>query len=112
MSRVSRKARDIGLDVPLPAKSCDDVNCPFHGKLSVRGITLTGKVVSFKMDKTAVLEREFIRYVKKYKRYEKRRTRINVHVPPCLDLSVGDQVLAAECRPLSKTVSFVVVAKR
>ena len=30
---------------------------------------------------------------------------------PCLGLKVGDKVRIAECRPLSKTVSFVVIEK-
>src|SRR5256885_1034127 len=29
--------RDIGIDVPMPAKACTDVKCPFHGRLPVRG---------------------------------------------------------------------------
>ncbi|NIN53148.1 MAG: 30S ribosomal protein S17 [Nitrososphaeria archaeon] len=111
MSRAAKKVRDIGLDVSLPTKSCDDANCPFHGKLPVRGITLRGRIVSRKMDNTAIVEREYLHYVKKYKRYERRKTRISVHVPPCLEISVGDEVTIAECRPLSKTVSFVTVAK-
>ena len=107
-----KKVKDIGLDVPLPSKTCNDVNCPFHGSLRVRGILIEGKIVSFKMDKTAVLEREYLNYVKKYKRYERRRSKISVHVPPCLDVKEGDLVIAGECRPISKTVSFVVIAKK
>ncbi|MDD3573791.1 MAG: 30S ribosomal protein S17, partial [Methanospirillum sp.] len=30
-------AKNIGLNVPVPEKECDDVNCPFHGTLPVRG---------------------------------------------------------------------------
>ncbi len=105
-------ARDIGLDVPTPTKTCEDANCPFHGKISVRGITLEGRVVSFKMNKTAVLERQYLHKVRKYKRYMRRRSRMSVHIPPCLDVNVGDSIVAAECRPISKTVSFVAVAKR
>ena len=108
---MGKTARDIGLDVPIPTKTCEDVNCPFHGKLSIRGITMTGEIASFKMDKTAVLERKYLYYVKKYKRYERRKTRMNVHVPPCLDINEADRVLVAECRPISKTVTFTVVSK-
>lgn len=107
-----KKVKNIGLDVPPPSKPCEDKNCPFHGYLRVRGVLIEGRIVSFKMDKTAVLEREYSHYVKKYKRYERRRSRISVHVPPCLDVKEGDLVIAGECRPISKTVSFVVIAKR
>jgi len=103
--------RDIGLDVAPPKKSCDDPICPFHGSLSVRKKTLDGRVVSDKMPHTIVVERDYFLYVKKYLRYEKRKSRLSAHLPPCLDVRTGDLVRIAECRPLSKTVSFVVVGK-
>lgn len=101
--------RDIGIDVPLPEKTCTDAHCPFHGKLPVRGQLLEGVVVSTKMQRTAVIEREYLRYLQKFERFEKRTRRMNVHAPPCLALSVGDRVTVMECRPLAKTVHFVAV---
>jgi small subunit ribosomal protein S17 len=109
---MERKVRDIGVDVKVPVAKCDDVHCPFHGKLSVRGQILDGVVVSTKMDKTAVVERNYLRYIKKFERYEKRTSRISAHCPPCLGVKVGDKVRIMECRPLSKTVSFVIIEKR
>ena len=108
----AEKIRNIGLNVPTPTKTCSDKNCPFHGDLRVRGALIEGRVTSLKMDKTAVLERTYLHYVKKYKRYERRKSRILVHVPPCLDVEKGDIVVAGECRPIAKHVSFVVIAKR
>ncbi|MCD6114219.1 MAG: 30S ribosomal protein S17 [Thermoprotei archaeon] len=103
-------ARNIGLPgVEPPEKECDDPNCPFHGTLSVRGIVLEGVVVSDKMDKTVVVEREYLHYVRKFRRYERRRSKIHAHNPPCINAKKGDRVLIAETRPISKTVSFVVV---
>jgi small subunit ribosomal protein S17 len=102
-------ARDIGIDVPLPEKACTDEHCPFHGKLSVRGQILEGVVVSTEMQRTAVVEREYLRYLQKFERFEKRTRRMNVHAPPCLSLSIGDRVTIMECRPLAKTVHFVAV---
>ena len=102
---------NIGLDVKSPKKPCDDRHCPFHGHLSVRRKFLDGKVVSAKMTKTVTVERDYLEYVKKYTRYEKRRSRIMAHSPPCLELIEGDRVRIAECRPLSKEVAFVVVEK-
>jgi small subunit ribosomal protein S17 len=61
------------------------------------------------MNGSVVVEREYLHYVKKYKRYEKRRSRYHAHSTPCLAASTGDVVKIAECRPLSKTKSFVVV---
>ncbi len=105
-------ARDIGIDVPPPEKTCTDEHCPFHGKLSVRGQSLEGVVVSTRMQRTAVVQREYLRYIQKYERFEKRTRRMNVHAPPCLALSVGDRVTVMECRPLSKTVQFVAIANQ
>ncbi len=94
-----------------PKKSCDDKNCPFHGELSVRGRVLEGSVVTAKMDKTVVVRRDYLQYVPKYRRYERRHGHVSAHSPPCLEVKEGDRVRIAECRPLSKTVSFVVVEK-
>lgn len=102
--------RNIGIPgIKPPEKKCDDPNCPFHGTLSVRGIVLEGVIVSDKMDKTVIVEREYLRFIKKYKRYERRRSRIPAHNPPCINAEKGDLVKIAETRPISKTVSFVVI---
>lgn len=100
----------IGLNVPEPEAGCDDVNCPFHGELAVRGQTLVGRVASTRMEKTVVVEREYDVKVPKYDRYMKRRSRISAHAPPCLAIKEGDRVTIAETRPLSKTKAHVVVA--
>lgn len=104
-------ARDIGLDVIPPSAECEDINCPFHGKLPVRGQIFEGVVVSDKMTDTVVVQREYTRRISKYERMEKRRSKIHAHNPPCIDAHKGDVVRVAECRPLSKTKSFVVIAK-
>ncbi|MGD0057553.1 MAG: 30S ribosomal protein S17 [Methanomassiliicoccales archaeon] len=104
--------RDIGIDVKAPETTCDDKNCPFHGQLPVRGLSLDGVVVSTKMDKTAIVERKYLRYVEKYERYEKRTSRYAAHNPPCLGAKIGDKVTIMECRSISKTVSFTIIGKR
>lgn len=101
----------MSLAFKKPKKACEDKNCPFHGALPVRGRVLDGVVVSAKMDKTVVVERNYLLYVSKFKKYERRRSRILSHNPPCVDAKEGDRVTIAECRPVSKTVSFVVVEK-
>jgi small subunit ribosomal protein S17 len=100
----------LGLNVQEPEEACADQNCPFHGELSVRGQTLNGEVASTDMEKTVVVEREYDVKVPKYDRFMKRRSRVPAHAPDCLDLAVGDTVTIAECRPLSKTKSHVVVS--
>ena len=102
-------AKNTGLDVHTPEKECTDVDCPFHGTLPVRGQVITGKVVSDRMKNTVVVARDYLHYIRKYNRYEKRSSRIHAHNPPCINAQVGNSVRIAECRPLSKTKSFVVV---
>jgi len=99
----------VGLNVQEPETTCEDPNCPFHGQLSLRGQVLEGVVVSDKADRTITIERSFYKFIRKYERYEKRKSKINVHKPDCFDVKVGDSVKVAECRPLSKTKNFVLV---
>jgi len=103
------KHRDIGVDVKAPERTCDDPNCPFHGTLSVRGQVFQGVVEKNKMDRTVVVKVERLHYVKKYERYERKYKKFSAHAPPCMDIEVGKEVKIMECRPISKTVSFVVV---
>lgn len=106
-----KKIRDIGIDVKIPDKECTDKKCPFHGKLSVRGQIIEGTVVSDKMNESVVVMRERLWYLKKYERYEKRRSKYLAHNPPCINAKIGDFVKIAECRPLSKHISFTVIEK-
>jgi small subunit ribosomal protein S17 len=101
----------VSLTFRKPKKTCEDINCPFHGELPIRGRVLEGVVVSAKMDKTVVVERDYLLYISKFKRYERRHSRIPSHAPPCIEAKEGDHVIIAESRPISKTVSFVVVEK-
>jgi small subunit ribosomal protein S17 len=101
----------MSLTFKKPKKTCEDSNCPFHGELSIRGRVLEGTVVTSKMEKTVVVERDYLSYISKFMRYERRRSRIPSHNPPCIDAKEGDRVIIAETRPISKTVSFVVVEK-
>ena len=91
--------------------ACKDNNCPFHGSLSLRGRKFTATVTSAKMRKTAVIEFPRLHYITKYERYEKRRTKLKVHNPECVSAKNGDVVEIMECRPLSKTKSFVITKK-
>lgn len=109
--KIAKPARNIGVEVIPPEESCDDPDCPFHGTLSVRGQILTGIVVTAKMDKTAIVQREILRVIPKYERFEKRTHNYAVHNPPCMDVKRGDLVRIMECRPLSKSKSFVVIEK-
>jgi small subunit ribosomal protein S17 len=63
------------------------------------------------MNKTVVVRRDFMNYVPKLKRYEWRHSHIPAHRPLCINVKEGDLVKIAECRPISKTISFVVIEK-
>jgi len=101
-----------GLGLSSPKRSCDDSRCPFHGHLKVRGKMLEGTIVSVSNKQTVVIQRELLHRVTKYNRYERRRSKVHAHLPPCVEAREGDWASIAECRPLAKTVSFVVVQTR
>jgi small subunit ribosomal protein S17 len=90
---------------------CNDKNCPNHGSLSLRGRTFKGVVIADVMQHTVTVEWERRKNVKKYERYEKKRTRVKAHNPECIAAQKGDIVEIMECRPLSKTKNFVIVKK-
>jgi small subunit ribosomal protein S17 len=104
-------AKDVGIDIPHPVRACTDRFCPYHGRLSVRGIQLDVQLVSRKMQNTVVVKRERRHYIQKYQRYEKRTTRMFAHMPPCIDADIGDMVRVMECRPLSKGTHMVVLGR-
>ncbi len=90
---------------------CKDKKCPYHGNLKVRGKTFEGIILSGKMEKTVKIGWERITKVKKYERYERKKSKITAHKPDCVKVSAGDRVIVGECRPLSKTKRFVVLKK-
>lgn len=101
-----------GLEVQAPKTKCSDERCPFHGGLKVRGRLLQGKVVSTAAKSFVVVQMESLKSVPKFNRGERRRSRMSAHLPGCIQVEEGNQVVIAECRPLSKTISFVVVEVR
>ena len=105
------KVRNIGLPVKNPKKKPEDGDNknPFNGTLSIRGKIFEGIVVKSAAKNTVILEKESPIYFEKFKRYGRGKNRIHAHVPSNLDVNDGDRVVAAECRQLAKSVSFVVV---
>lgn len=111
VEKKSVSHRNIGIDASPPEKTCNDVKCPWHGSLPIRGRTFVGKVVSSKSAKTAIVKWGYVHFIPKYERYERRHSRIVAYNPKCINAKPGDTVRIAECRPLSKTKSFVVIEK-
>lgn len=66
--------------------------------VSIRGRIIKGLVISTKMKRTIIVRRDYLQYVKKYRRYEKRHKNIPAHVSPCFKLKEGDVVTIGQCR--------------
>lgn len=101
----------MGINIKPPQKECEDRNCPFHGSLKIRGRILEGSVVRDKMERSVIVNVDFLKYYPKYERYARMTSRIPAHNPPCIGAKTGDKVKIMECRPISKTKAFVVVEK-
>ena len=125
----------MGLGIKTPETAIRgkyiDKKCPFTSAVTIRGSILKGLVISTKMQRTIIVRRDYLRYVKKYRRYnwsikiihsyEKRHCNIPAHCSPCFDVKEGDIVTIGQCRydfflihsnsyrPLSKTVRFNVI---
>lgn len=104
--------KNIGLKVKAPKNECDDAHCPFHGKLAIRGKLFDGKISSTKARQTITLQKETPIYFSKFRRYARAKSTIHAHLPACMEAKDGERAIAAECRPISKSVSYVVVEVR
>ncbi|MDD5144957.1 MAG: 30S ribosomal protein S17 [Candidatus Pacebacteria bacterium] len=72
--------------------------------------TLTGKVVSNKMSKTAVVEVERLVEHPKYRRRYKVHKRYKAALGE-FEVKEGDKVIIEECRPISKGKSWQIIKK-
>ena len=69
-----------------------DKKCPFTSSVSIRGKVFKGIVISTKMHRTIIIRKDYLHYVKKYNRYEKRHKNLAVHCSPAFDVKEGDIV--------------------
>jgi small subunit ribosomal protein S17 len=76
--------------------------------LSIRGFVQRGIVVSDKAKNTVIVERDATRFIAKYKRYARAKSRIPAHKPDEIKAEIGDEVEISECRKISKTKSWIV----
>ena len=109
--KLAVKHRNIGIEAKAPQEVCSDSKCPWHGTLPVRGRVFVGNVKAASVGKLAVIEWTRYHYITKYQRYERRNTRIVAYNPLCINAKANERIKIAECRPLSKTKSFVVVER-
>ena len=67
-------------------------------------------VISTKMKRTIIIRRDYLHYIKKYNRFEKRHKNLAAHCSPAFPrIKEGDIVTVGQCRPLAKTVRFNVI---
>ena len=109
-----RYFKKVGLGFVTPSDAIHsnyvDKKCPFTGDVAIRGRILRGMVTSTKMNRTIVVRRDYLHYIRKYNRYEKRHTNVHAHCSPAFKrIKEGDIVTVGQCRPLSKTVRFNVL---
>jgi small subunit ribosomal protein S11e len=103
--RKGKKARfykNIGLGFKTPKAAIEgtyvDRKCPFTSDVNIRGRVLKGIVISTKMKRTVIVRRDYLRYVKKYRRFEKRHRNIPAHCSPCFPVKEGDIATIGQCR--------------
>jgi small subunit ribosomal protein S11e len=101
--RSTRWYREVGLGYKTPKEAIEghyiDKKCPFTGNVSIRGRILTGTIMSTKMKRTIIIRREYLHYVKKYNRYEKRHKNLSAHLSPCfIGVENGDVATVGQCR--------------
>ena len=102
-----------GVNPPKSKEACKDANCPFHGTTRIRGRILKGVIVNKNSKNTVIIRRDYVKFVKKYQRYERRNVRLACHLPECLmnEIDIGDLVRVGESRKISKTKAYIVLEK-
>jgi len=108
--RDTRYYKQVGLGIKTPRTAIEgtyvDKKCPWTGSVNIRGKLLTGVIKTTKMKNTVIIRKDYLHFIKKYNRFEKRHKNTPIHVSPAFRVKVGDEILAGQCRPLSKTVRF------
>merc|ERR1712196_305091 len=108
--RETRYYKSVGLGIKTPRTAIEgtyvDKKCPWTGNVTIRGKMITGVIKTTKMKNTVIIRKDYLHYIKKYQRFEKRHKNTPVHVSPAFRVKPGDEILAGQCRPLSKTVRF------
>uniref|UniRef100_A0A3Q3XPT9 Small ribosomal subunit protein uS17 n=1 Tax=Mola mola TaxID=94237 RepID=A0A3Q3XPT9_MOLML len=73
--KLPRYHKSVGLGFKTPREAIDgtyiDKKCPFTGNVSIRGRILSGVVTKMKMQRTIVIRRDYLHYIRKYNRFEK-----------------------------------------
>ncbi|TFK02746.1 serine/threonine-protein phosphatase with EF-hands 2 [Platysternon megacephalum] len=105
--KLPRYYKNIGLGFKTPKKAIEgtyiDKKCPFTGNVSIRGRILSGVVTKMKMQRTIIIRRDYLHYIRKYNCFEKHHKNMSVHLSPCFrDVQIGAIVTGGECRPSAR----------
>jgi ribosomal protein S17 len=81
-------------------------------KINPRGRIFEGVVIK-KFSNRVVIQFERTVYVRKFERYKKSRTKLHARLTEEFSekIMIGDLISIQECRPLSKTIHFIVTNK-
>ncbi|XP_039839196.1 40S ribosomal protein S11-like [Panicum virgatum] len=89
--------KSIGLGFKTPREAIEgtyiDKKCSFTGTVSIRGRIIARTCHSAKMNITIIVRRNYLHFVKKYQRYEKRHSNIPALITPCFRVKEGDHVI-------------------
>ncbi|KAL1778322.1 40S ribosomal protein S11, partial [Sigmodon hispidus] len=93
--------KNVSLGFKTPKEAIEgtyiDKKCPFTGNVSIRGRILSGVVTKMKMQRTIVICHNYLHYILKYNRFEKRHKNMSGHLSPCFrDVQIGDIVTVGE----------------
>jgi small subunit ribosomal protein S11e len=102
--KVAHYWRIIGLGIKCPKEPQEDnivdKKWPFGGNVSIRGRVFKGMVLSTMMKCTIIIRHNFLHYIKKYRRFEKRQHNVAVHCSPAL--KEGDIAISGQDRSLQR----------
>ncbi len=112
MKEKTTEKKEAPKKAKLAGAVCNDIRCPIHGSLKVRGRIFEGRVTR-KFKTRVTIEFERMIYSRKYERYFRAKTKIHAHLPACMEneIQIGDLIRIQECRPLSKIINFAVIKK-
>ncbi|XP_043849771.1 40S ribosomal protein S11-like [Dromiciops gliroides] len=111
--KLPRYYEKMGLGFNTPKEVIEgtyiDKECPFTGNVSIRGRILSAVVTKMKMQRTIIIHRDYLCYIRKYNQFKKHHKNMFAPFTLLLDIQIGDVVTVGECRPLSKTMRFNVL---
>ncbi|KAI5393360.1 30S ribosomal protein S11 [Lathyrus oleraceus] len=74
--------KSVGLGFKTPKEAIEgtfiDKKCPFTGNVSIRGRIIAGTCHSAKMNRTIIVRRNYLHFIKKYQRPLSKTVRFNV----------------------------------